>query len=200
MNSPPLGLPEKHCGTLAQLVSTWLQSKKLPETLSINDQGDGPRSPGRGEAKVETALREYQPGELIVAGNAPLRASDVELLQAEYNAMRKATGGWEMLRYSWPASACTLPCYVLCGAYIQVHHPRLLIDIRRLRTLLGAVVVTVTLCAFDNRLEWRGAIIPLVLFGATVAIAYGRELALLLTAVVALMVIVVAWARRWPIS
>ena len=166
-----------------------MQSKKLPETLSINAKAtDLARQAA--VAKVETALREYQPGELIVSGNAPLRASDVELLQAEYNATRKATGGWEILRYSLASLGMYIALYVLCGAYIHVHHPRLLLDIRRLRTLLGAVVVTVTLCAFDNRLEWRGAIIPLVLFGATIAIAYRRELALLLTAVVALIVIV----------
>jgi putative nucleotidyltransferase with HDIG domain len=182
-----VGLPEKHCGTLAQLVSTWLQAKKLPETLSLNGKAtDDARQAA--VSSVETALREYRPGDVLVAGNAPLRASDIELLQAEYNALRMAAGRWEVLRYSLGSLGMYVALHVLCGAYIFVHHPRILSENRRLRTLLGAVVVTVTLCAFDNRLEWRGAIIPLLLFGATVAIAYQRELALLLSAAVALIV------------
>ena len=181
------GLPEKHCATLAQLVSTWLQAKKLPTTLSVNAKAT---DQARQEAvsKVETALRDYQPGQLIVAGNHPLRAGDIELLQAEYNAMRMAASWTDLWRYSLASIGMYVALHVLCGVYMHVHYRRHLLDIRRLRTLLGAVVVTVTLCAFDNRLEWRGAIIPVMLFGATIAIAYGRELALLMTAAVALTI------------
>lgn len=184
-----VALPEKHCATLAQLVTTWLQAKKLPTTLSLHNKATD-RARDEAVAKVETALREYQPGELIVTGNTPLRASDVELLETEYKTIRQSVTWVEMFRYSVASFGMYIAIYVLCGFYIQKHHPRILQETRRLRTLLGAVVVTVTLCAFDkfdNRYEWRGAIIPMVLFGATIAIAYGRELALLLTAAVTLV-------------
>jgi putative nucleotidyltransferase with HDIG domain len=184
------GLPEKHCAAMAQLVTTWLQAKKLPSTLSLHSKATD-RARDEAVAKVETVLREYQPGELIVSGNAPLRASDVELLEREFDAMRQSATWLEVIRYSMASFGMYIAIHVLCGVYILSHHRRILLDVRRLRTLLGAIVVTVTLCAFDkfdNRYEWRGAIIPMVLFGATVAIAYGRELALLLTAAVSLIV------------
>lgn len=180
-------LPAKQCGTLAQLVTTWIQAKKLPVTLSLDDTATK-RAQDEAVKKVETAMREYRPGELLVPGGVPLRATDLELLEKEYEAQRAATTWGESVRHSLASFGMYLALHILCGAYIHVHHRRIFTELRRLRTLLGAVVVTVTLCAFDARSEWRSAIIPIVLFGATIAIAYGRELSLLLTAAVALAV------------
>ena len=78
--------------------------------------------------------------------------------------------------------------YVLCGSYLFFHERRLLTDTRRLATMLGLVVVTVVLCRAAAGDRWRAEVIPMTLFGITVAIAYRRELALLLSAVVSLVV------------
>lgn len=182
------GLPAPRCATLAQLVTTWLQGKKLPVTLSLDSKATA-QMRDEATAKVETAYREYQPGELIVSGSAPFRASDIELLEKEYDAIRAVASWWDILRYSLASFGMYIALHILCGVYIYAHHRRILLDLRRLRALLAAVVLTVTVCAFDrfdNRYEWRGAIIPMVLFGATIAIAYGRELSLLITAAVSL--------------
>src|SRR5690606_24625095 len=47
--------------------------------------------------------------------------------------------------------------------------------------LLAISALAVILARWLSRDAWRAEIVPLVLFGLTVAIAYGRELALLLT-------------------
>ena len=49
------------------------------------------------------------------------------------------------------------------------------------------VVLTVALMILASNDEWRAEVIPLMLFGMTMAIAYDRELALLLTAAVTLI-------------
>ena len=68
--------------------------------------------------------------------------------------------------------------YVLCGFYIYHREPRIIDDLGRLATLLALVVVTVALMVFTSHDEWRAELIPLMLFGMTMAIAYQQEIAL----------------------
>lgn len=182
-----VGLPAQYQETLARVVATWFQASKIPSTLTLNESATN-QSRLEAEAKVPPALREYHPGDLLVAAGRPLLVTDVILLRQEYDAVRAQASWSELIRHSLASFGMYIALYILCGAYLYVHHPKLLTDTRRLRTLLGIVVVTVTLCAFDAKYEWRATIIPLVLFGATVAIAYRRELALLLTAAVSLVI------------
>ncbi|MGE3778783.1 MAG: HD family phosphohydrolase [Pirellulaceae bacterium] len=182
-----VGFAEKHVDTLSRIVSAWFQTSKLPSTLTLNESATN-RARREAEDKVPPAMREYRVGDVLVPAGEPLATTDVLLLRNEYDAFR-ATLGWnEIFRHSMASFGMYIALYVLCGAHVFVHHPRLLVDSRKLRTLLAVAVVTVTLCAFDAKYEYRAAIIPLVLFGATVAIAYGRELALLLTAAVSLVI------------
>ena len=71
--------------------------------------------------------------------------------------------------------------YVLCGTYLYFQERQLLTDTRRIATMLGLVVLTVLLCRVVAGDRWRAEVIPMTLFGITVAIAYRRELALLLS-------------------
>ena len=79
--------------------------------------------------------------------------------------------------------------YVLCGFYIYHRDPRIIDDLGRLATLLALVVVTVTLIVVTSN-DWRAELIPLMLFGMTVAIAYEQEIALLLSAAITLISVV----------
>ena len=182
-----VGLPEAQLDALSRLITSWFQTAKLPSTLALNESATN-IARQEAETKVPPAMREYHPDDLLVSAGRPLLATDVILLREEYDAVRLAMGWTECLLHSSASFGMYIALYVLCGAYLFVHYPRLLSDTRRLRTLLGSVVVTVTLCAFDAKYEWRATIIPLMLFGATVAVAYRRELALLLTAAVALVI------------
>jgi putative nucleotidyltransferase with HDIG domain len=76
---------------------------------------------------------------------------------------------------------------VLCGFYIYHRRPKLLSDLRNFATLLASVLITVTLGWLFSADKWRAELIPLMLFGMTAAIAYEKELALLLAAAVALI-------------
>jgi putative nucleotidyltransferase with HDIG domain len=76
--------------------------------------------------------------------------------------------------------------FVLCGFYIYHRDPRIIDDLSRLATLLALVVVTVTLIVVTSN-DWRAEMVPLMLFGMIVAIAYEQEIALLLSAAVTLI-------------
>jgi hypothetical protein len=75
----------------------------------------------------------------------------------------------------------------LCGLFIFYRFPEILVDLRRFGSLLALTVLTVVVCYLAGR--WRVEAIPMLLFGMTVAIAYNQEIALLLTAAVSLIVV-----------
>jgi putative nucleotidyltransferase with HDIG domain len=76
---------------------------------------------------------------------------------------------------------------ILCGFYIYHRRPSLLTDFRQFATLLTAIVAAVSLGWLFSEDNFRAEIIPLLIFGMTAAIAYEKELALLLSAAIALI-------------
>jgi putative nucleotidyltransferase with HDIG domain len=79
--------------------------------------------------------------------------------------------------------------FTLSGFYIHLNHRDLLADLGHVVTLLGFSVVTVVLCMLAAADGWQAHVVPLLLFAMTMAIAYDEDLALLLGAEVALVVV-----------
>jgi putative nucleotidyltransferase with HDIG domain len=139
--------------------------------------------------------------EVIPAGTVLARARDddgrpipvddasLEKLQLEYQA-ELANRPWSAkVTRSLAALGMYVALYVLCGFYVYHRDPRIINDLGRLATLLSLVVVTVTLIVITSN-EWRAELVPLMLFGMTVAIAYEQEIALLLSAAITLVSVV----------
>jgi putative nucleotidyltransferase with HDIG domain len=78
----------------------------------------------------------------------------------------------------------------LAGFYLHLHHRGVLDDLGHVATLLGLSIATVVLCLLCAHENWQAEIVPLLVFAMTVAIAYDEDLALLLAAEVALVVVV----------
>ena len=171
---------------VADLTYAWLDAH-LPETLSY-DQEASLKEADRAAAEVKPVMTVYEADNAELApGGKPLTEANIELLRREDEAW-KARFGWdERIGRSFAVFGMFLAVSILCGFYIYHRRPRLLTDLRRFATLLATIVVTVALCwiAAD---PWHAELIPLLLFGMTAAIAYEKELALLLAACVALMV------------
>jgi putative nucleotidyltransferase with HDIG domain len=79
--------------------------------------------------------------------------------------------------------------FTLCGFFIYRREPRLLYDLRKFGTLL--IVLTLAVLLASVAAHWRAEMIPVLAFGMAIAIAYRQELALLLSAAVSLVVVVV---------
>lgn len=180
-------LPEPHIAGLTECVANWLTNKKLPATLRLN-QSASEQARRQAESKVPVATREYRVGDVIAVAGRPLTGREVHLLRREYEAAATSSNLIDILRRSVADLSLLAALYGLCFAYLLVHEPRLLTDTRRLANVLGLAVATVTLCAFDKTFQWRADILPLMLFGTTITIAYHWELALLLSACVAVVV------------
>jgi putative nucleotidyltransferase with HDIG domain len=97
---------------------------------------------------------------------------------------------FEKFKYSVAVLGMYGAIFTLCGAYLFHNHRHLLTSLRKFSTLLGLFVGTVFISFIAD--DWRAEIIPLLLFSMTVAIAYKRELALLLAACVAIVVTISA--------
>lgn len=135
-----------------------------------------------------SAERAFEVGDRIATQGKPLSPRDLQVLRAEHQAYSADATWIERLAYSLARIGVYLALYVLCEYYISSHDRRLLGDFPALVRILGLVVVTVTAAVLVSRDVWRAESIPLVLFGMTLAIVSRREVALVLSLVVALLI------------
>ncbi len=172
---------------VAQLTYNWLESR-LPSTLSPDPVATNDEQV-RAEAEVAMVSDSYRKGESELApGGLPLGPTQMELLRHEYVAWLQEMSISRRISHSASLFGMYTALAVLCGFYIYHRKRRVLTDLRQYITLLASVITTVWLCWICAADQWRVEIIPLLLFGMTAAIAYEKELALLLSASVSLIV------------
>ncbi|GIW95614.1 MAG: 7TM receptor with intracellular metal dependent phosphohydrolase [Pirellulaceae bacterium] len=183
------GFDQSQAALLAGLAAQWIRIHKLPVTLSLDeDASEAERR--KAEQSVEPVEVSYLVGTRLVPAGRPLGDAELALLRREYQAMLDQLDSWSILARSCAVLGMYLALYVLCGTYCYFHEVRLLSDPRRLAQMLAVVVVTVCLAISTSRGGWRAETIPLTLLALTVTIAYHRELALLVSAAVGLIVVV----------
>jgi len=181
------GLPEAHLDTLARLVANWLTGKRIPPTLKLDTEATN-EARRKAVDSIEEATINFHATDRLAAARTPLTSREVSRLRAEHETITNALSFGSRLRHTIAHFGMYAAMYVLCGSYLYFYERRLLTDTRRLATMLGLVAATVVLCHTAAGDRWRAEVIPMTLFGITVAIAYRRELALLLSAVVSLVV------------
>jgi cyclic-di-AMP phosphodiesterase PgpH len=126
---------------------------------------------------------QYEQGEALALANEPLQPKTVDLLAAEYRAYinspyfsaeRHVERGLAM--FGLIAGLLALVAY-----YIYVRDRRLIHDLYQMSLVLVLSCLAMLLARWTAGDPWRAEIIPLLLFGMIVGIAYGRELALVLS-------------------
>ncbi len=185
----PPGMMNDNSAAMAQLIYDWLDQRlQKVRTLSVDQKASEEEKTAAANA-VATVIRTYTAGESHLApALLPLGNNHVELLRREYEAWRKQMGWKQKVSHSAATFGMYFALYTLCGFYILNRRRRLVQDLNKFTVLLGSIVVTVILCWAASKDQWRAEIIPLMLFGMTAAIAYEKELALLLAASVSLIV------------
>lgn len=174
---------------VGRMVSGFL-IRNLPVTLSYQ-QDMSEKARQTVEESVEDALISYTPtvSTLAEAGKPITRANELPKLNAEYQAwVSKLTWGETMVRLA-AFSGLISAMYLLCGIYIFYQYDRtLLTDTRQLFRLLGLVVVTCAIASYAAPDPLRAEVVPLVLCAVTMTITFGRQVALLLTTCLSLIV------------
>ena len=173
---------------VADRLFDWLLPQ-LPSTLTLDEE--------KTQAERERVLEEVEPvkrkfikGQNVLAkAGEPINDLTLDLLRLEYDRILANEPASVQFRRSLAAIGMYVAMYTLCGLYIGWREPILLQSLPRFFSLLVMVVGTVALCQILSIDGWNAELIPLLLFGMTLAIAYHQELALLLSAAVALIVV-----------
>jgi putative nucleotidyltransferase with HDIG domain len=184
---------------LADLVFDWLQPRlKAAATLKL-DKVQTQRALDQAAAAVEDVKKAYTPGEILVLANEPLTDDRLALLKLEHDTFMKTRTPLQRVLRATALVAFILGMFALCGLYLRDRERRLVVSLRRLATMLVMAVLTVALSCWASADAWRAEIIPLLLFGQIVAIAYSRELALLFSGVVAMIIALALGNGLWPL-
>lgn len=129
----------------------------------------------------------YEVGQTLAKAREPLTDEDVDVLWREYRTRLEGRSTARKISRSAATFGVIFALYALCGYYIARREPQLLSTVRRLASVLALAAATIGLSRFASVDPWRAEIIPVMLFGMTIAIAYSQELALLLSAAATLI-------------
>jgi len=122
-----------------------------------------------------------------VKAGIPISAEAHQLLRSEHDAVMRKRDVWERIAYAFGSFGMYVAISVLCGFSIYHWQPELLINLRKYSTLLLLFVLAIA--SSWSLANWKCELTPLVFFGIIASIAYQRELALILSAVVSLVII-----------
>lgn len=171
---------------LSAKIFAWLKPK-LPTTLTYN--AELTRAMADKEAQsVPPVMVPYAANESQLArAGEPLKPETLELLRVEHAQYVSQLSVPRLLYFTLSKFGMYSAVYTLCGFYIFFRYRRLLNDLVRLGKLL--LLVLVTIAAAYHSASARFEAIPLLLFSMTVVILFRQELALLLSASVALVTV-----------
>lgn len=136
------------------------------------------------EERVEEGVARYEAGRALAKAGEPLRAARIGILRAEHEAWIAHRPWTQRLARAAAVISIILALFALCAVYLYNRRRHLLGNVPRLALMSALIVLTVALSHWAATYPWQAEIIPLLLFGQTVAIAHRRELALLLCGVV----------------
>jgi len=183
----------------AERIFLWLNPKlaKLVPTLK-KDVDATALNAKQARDGVKEQFVPFKRGDELAAADKPLDLDALDLLRLEYQAEVAQLTPWQKTCRTLAGLGMFAALFGLGGIYIYNRSRPILNSFRRLGTLLVMVVVTVGLCDMFSgsawRTEsgdaWRAEVIPLLLFAMTVVMAYHQELSLLLSAALALVVVV----------
>ncbi len=171
---------------VADIVLDWLRPR-LKSTLT-QDKDETKKALDTAAAAVQDVLVNYEPGQILAPAGQPLE--QLRLLREEHEVALAQRSTLQKLIRGVTVTLMILTLFGLCAVYLFDRERRLVVSLKRLGTLLFLLVVTVALARWASDDARRAEIIPLLLFSQTVAIAYGRELALLLSGVASLIIVV----------
>ena len=142
-------------------------------------------------SEVETVKEKFLAGEALpqLAAGVPFTKDAIELLRLEHRAFVQQRTKSEIVYGSLASLGMYAAIYALCGFYIAHRKPRLLKDLRHFLTIVSLYVLLVSLSQIPILTEWRAEIVLLLMFGTIITIAYQQDLALVLTAGIALVVV-----------
>lgn len=161
----------------------------LTGTLEL-DRESTDRVKAEAVEKTPQQFARYAAGDVLVEARVPISNENMKLLRAEYEQSCEQTEIQQAIGRAAAFYGLFLAMLALAGFYLHLHHPDMLEDLGHVATLLGMTMLTIVACLMGSVEGWNAEIVPLLLFAMIVAIAYDEDVALLLAAEAALIVVV----------
>ncbi len=172
---------------LADPAFAWIRHRLAVTPLLKLDERETFKAIEDAAAAVDDVVVNYAPGQTLAVAGQPLGEDEIRLLRLEHDAAMARRPLEVQLSRAAAVTALVLALFTLAGVYLYRRESQLLVQLKRLAAMLALIVVCVVLATWAADDAWRAEIIPLLLFGQIVAIAYRQEVALVLSAVVALV-------------
>ncbi|MEI6240970.1 MAG: HDIG domain-containing metalloprotein [Planctomycetia bacterium] len=179
---------ELGAGPFADRIFAWIEPK-MSGSLEI-DRESTTKSKADAVAKTPQQFARYAEGDLLAPAGKPISADELVLLEREHDEYVRQQDVRQRAGRAASMVGLFIAMFTLAGFYLHLHHREVLDDLGHVATLLGLSIATVVLCLLSAHENWQAEIVPLLVFAMTVAIAYDEDLALLLAAEVALVVVV----------
>jgi len=175
-------------GPVATRVFAWIE-QRLSGTLEI-DRDATVKAKKEAVEKTPQQFVRYAAGDLLADAGAPLGPDDLAVLEREHGEYLRQQDARQRIGRALSLFGLFIALFALSGLYLHRHHRDVLDDLRHVGTIAGLAVATTVLCLLSAGDAWRAEVVPLLVFAMTVAIAFDADLALLLAAEVALVVVV----------
>ena len=173
---------------MAERVFTWLR-RRLPSTLTVNPPATA-AAKEKAIAGVEDQYITIAPGDVLAPAGQPIKDETMGLLELEHDTYLAELGLGRRIAHSLAMLGMFFALAVLCGVYVWHYEPKLLDNWRRLAITLALVVITVGLAVMASADNVRAELVPLIVLGMTLSMAFHRELALLFSAAAAMVIVV----------
>ncbi len=174
-------------GPFVDRIVAWLEPR-LSGTLEIDREGTA-RAKQEAIDKTPPQFVAYQKGGLLAEASVPVTPESLTLLQREHDEYLRTQEPSQRVARALAMLGLFAAMFALSGFYIHLNHRELLQEFSHVLTLAIFSVVTVLVCLLAAADSWQAQVVPLLLFAMTIAIAYDEDLALLLAAEVALIVV-----------
>ena len=178
---------ELESGPFAARIVAWVEPR-LAGTLEI-DQEATTRAKKEAMAKAPQQFVRYAAGDVLAEAGEAVGDEEIALLRREHDAFVRQEDTRQRLARTFAVLGMLAALCALAGFHLHLHNRELLSDIGRVVSLVGLALVAIVLCVLSAADAWRAETVPLLVFAMTVALAFGRDLALLLAAEVALVVV-----------
>jgi putative nucleotidyltransferase with HDIG domain len=175
-------------GPFAERIFPWIESR-LSGSLELDREATD-RAKKEAIAKTPQQFVRYAAGDVLAEAGAPMGSESVGLLRREHDAFVRQQDARQRVARTFALLGLFVAMFALSGFYIHRHHRELLGDIGNVVALLGLAVVTIVLALLSSGESWQAEVVPLLIFAMTVALAFDQDVALLLTAQAALVVVV----------
>jgi len=173
---------------VAERVFNWLKPR-LPSTLELDlPATDADRVAAA--AAVSDQFRDYELGHTLAHAGQPLAAEQIKLLTLEHDAFVAQTSPQHWIGRSLAVLGLIAGLFALCGYYLRYRDRHILRSWRRYSALLILTVATVAIANWLQVEPVRAELVPLMMFGMILAIAFGQDIALVLTVALGLIVVV----------